>query len=125
MTIKELREKYHLSQSALAKAIGVSSSAVAAVETGRMKVSQKIADAVKAVYGEVIEMEEKTEKKVEKVGKKAKETKEKAKTTKKKAEAKAADVAEKADQVEAKAEAVKAKAEKKAKADTERQEPKT
>ena len=56
MTIKELREKYNLSQSALAKAIGVSSSAISNMESGRMKASAKIADAVKNVYGEVIEV---------------------------------------------------------------------
>jgi len=62
MTIKELREKYHLSQSALAKSIGVSSSAISNMESGRMKASAKIADAVKNVYGEVIDVvEEKAE----------------------------------------------------------------
>ena len=75
MTIKELRNKYNLSQSALAQAIGVSTSTISAIESGRMKVSVKIADAVKATYSEVIEIEEKTEKKAEKVEQKAKETK--------------------------------------------------
>ncbi len=91
MTIKELRGKYQLSQSALAESIGVSSSTISAIESGRMKVSIKIADAVKATYGEVIEIEEKTEKKAEKAEQKAKETKTKAQATKKKAEAKAAE----------------------------------
>ena len=47
MTIKELREKYNLSQAKLAASIGVSTSTISAIESGRMKVSQKIADAVK------------------------------------------------------------------------------
>ena len=55
MNLKELREKNKLSQAALAKSIGVSPSAVASIETGRMKPSQKIADAVKDVYGETLE----------------------------------------------------------------------
>ena len=86
MTIKELREKYNLSQAKLAASIGVSTSTISAIESGRMKVSQKIADAVKDTYGEVIEKESKVEKKAEKVEKKAAEVKTKAKTTKKKAE---------------------------------------
>ena len=56
MTLKELREKNKLSQAALAKSIGVSPSAVASIETGKLKPSQKIADAVKNVYGESIEV---------------------------------------------------------------------
>ena len=63
MTIKELRDKYSLSQSALAKAIGVSASTIGAIEGGRMKVSPKIADAVKATYGEVLEDDPKAENK--------------------------------------------------------------
>ncbi|MCR5138329.1 MAG: helix-turn-helix transcriptional regulator [Oscillospiraceae bacterium] len=55
MTIKELREKYGLSQAKLAAAIGVSSAAIGAIETGRMKVSPKIADQVKAVFSEAVE----------------------------------------------------------------------
>ena len=86
MTIKELREEYNLSQAKLAASIGVSTSTISAIESGRMKVSQKIADAVKDTYGEVIEKESKVEKKAEKVEKKAAEVKTKAKTTKKKAE---------------------------------------
>ena len=50
MTIKELREKNNISQAKLAKALGVSPSTVASIESGRQKVSQKIADAVKKVY---------------------------------------------------------------------------
>ena len=86
MTIKELREKYNLSQAKLAASIGVSTSTISAIESGRMKVSQKIADAVKDTYGEVIEKESKVEKKAEKVEKKAAEVKTKAKTAQKKAE---------------------------------------
>ena len=56
MTLKELREKNKLSQAALAKSIGVSPSAVASIETGKLKPSRKIADAVKNVYGESIEV---------------------------------------------------------------------
>jgi len=56
MTLKELREKNKLSQAALAKSIGVSPSAVASIETGKLKLSRKIADAVKNVYGESIEV---------------------------------------------------------------------
>ena len=59
MNLKEVREKAKLSQAAFAKTIGVSSSAVASVEAGRMKTSQKIIDKVKEVYGEVIEPGEK------------------------------------------------------------------
>ena len=120
MTIKELRDKYSLSQSALAKAIGVSASTIGAIEGGRMKVSPKIADAVKATYGEVLEDDpkaenkSKVEKKAEKVEKKAGETKAKAKTAKAKAETKAATVAKKTEKVEAKAEGVKTKAKEKA-----------
>ena len=86
MTIKELREKYNLSQAKLAASIGVSTSTISAIEAGRMKVSQKIADAVKDTYGEVIETESKVEKKAEKVENKAATTKKRAKTAQKKAE---------------------------------------
>ena len=79
MNLKEVREKAKLSQAAFAKTIGVSSSAVASVEAGRMKTSQKIIDKVKEVYGEVIEpevkkvqaAEKKVEEKIEAVEKKA------------------------------------------------------
>ena len=63
MTLKELREKNKLSQAALAKSIGVSPSAVASIETGKLKPSQKIADAVKNVYVETIEVPAAKEKK--------------------------------------------------------------
>ena len=123
MTIKELREKYSLSQSALAKSVGVSTSAIGAIESGRMKVSAKIADAVKVTYGEIVELESMIEKKADsvekkarlieakaaKVEKKAAKTKARAKSAKGKLEAKAAMAAEK---LEKKAPAKKAPAKK-------------
>ena len=51
MTIKELREKEKLSQAKLANALGVSPSLIGAIETGKMNVSEKLADKVKDVYG--------------------------------------------------------------------------
>ena len=59
MTLKELRTEKKLSQAAFAKTLAVSSSAISAIEAGRMKVSEKIADKVKEVYGEILEVEEK------------------------------------------------------------------
>ena len=135
MNLKEVRENNKLSQAAFAKTIGVSSSAVASVEAGRMKASQKIIDKVNEVYGVVIEpevkkvqeVEKKVEAKVEefekkteaavnevvetvkKVEKKAAETKEKAA----KAKAKVAQTKAKAAQTKSKAKAAAAKAEKK------------
>ena len=44
MKIKELREKYKLTQAALAKSLGVSSITISAVETGRTKVSKNLSD---------------------------------------------------------------------------------
>ena len=37
MTIKELREKYNLTQSALARSLGVSSNAISGIEGGRIR----------------------------------------------------------------------------------------
>jgi len=51
MTIKELREKEKLSQAALAKRLGIATSAVGHMENGRMKVSAKIASKVKEEFG--------------------------------------------------------------------------
>lgn len=51
MNIKELRTKEGLSQSALAKRIGVATSAIGHLENGRMKVSAKIAAKVKEEFG--------------------------------------------------------------------------
>ena len=137
MNLKELREKNKLSQAAFAKTIGVSSSAVASIESGRMKASQKICDKVKEVYGETIEPEVKkiqeaekkveakvaeVEKKVEAAEKKVAEVEKKAADTVKKVEKKAADTKVKAAQTKAKAsetvaktKAVAEKAEKKVK----------
>jgi DNA-binding XRE family transcriptional regulator len=52
MTVKELREKYKLTQSALAKSLGVSSNAISAVEAGRLKLSNKLAAKIMETYGE-------------------------------------------------------------------------
>ena len=104
MNLKELREKNKLSQAALAKSIGVSSSAIASIETGRMKVSQKISDKVKEVYGEVIEPEVK---KLQEAEKKAEEA---VAAVEKKAEAAVSEAVETAKKVEEKTKATKAKA---------------
>ena len=52
MTIKELREKYNLTQSALARSLGVSSNAISGIEVGRIKLSPKMSAKIKDVYGE-------------------------------------------------------------------------
>ena len=52
MTVKELREKYKLTQSALAKSLGVSSNTISAVEAGRLKLSNKLTAKIMEVYGE-------------------------------------------------------------------------
>ena len=118
MTLKEVREKNKLSQAAFAKTIEVSSSAIASIESGRMKASQKICDKVKEVYGETIEPEvkkvqeaekkveakvEAVEKKVEAAEKKVAEVEKKAANTAKKVEKKAADTKVKAEKTKAKA----------------------
>ena len=51
MNIKELRNKEGLSQSALAKKLGIATSAIGHMENGRMKVSAKIAAKVKEEFG--------------------------------------------------------------------------
>ena len=51
MNITELRTKEGLSQSALAKKLGVATSAIGHMENGRMKVSAKIAAKVKEEFG--------------------------------------------------------------------------
>ena len=94
MTVKELREKNKLSQAAMAKSLGVSTSAISSVEAGRMKVSEKLADKIKEVYGEIVEPEvkkaeavvaEPAEEAAKKVAAKAKKTKAAVKTKAKKA----------------------------------------
>ena len=54
MTIKELREKYNLTQSALARSLGVSSNAISGIEAGRIKLSPKMSAKIKEVYGEEV-----------------------------------------------------------------------
>ena len=118
MNLKEVREKAKLSQAAFAKTIGVSSSAVASVEAGRMKTSQKIIDKVKEVYGEVIEpevkkvqaAEKKVEEKIEAVEKKAEAVVNGAIETKEKAEKKVAETKEKVAETKEKVAETKAKA---------------
>ena len=55
MTLKELREKEKISQAKLAKALGVSSTLISAIETGVKPASNAVIDKVKEVYGVVIE----------------------------------------------------------------------
>lgn len=55
MNIKELREKNHLTQTALAKSLGVSSNTISAIEGGRLKLSAKLAGRIEEVYGAVID----------------------------------------------------------------------
>jgi len=64
MDLKELREKHKLSQAALGSALGVSGKSIYLIESGRMKLSKKLADKIAEVYGEVVEF---TGKEAEKV----------------------------------------------------------
>ena len=57
LKVKELREKYKLTQAALAKSLGVSSITISAVETGRTKLSKHLSARIQEVYGEVVEPE--------------------------------------------------------------------
>ena len=59
MNIKELREKNKLTQTALAKSLGVSSNTISAIESGRLKLSEKLSGKIKEVYGEIVEAETK------------------------------------------------------------------
>ena len=59
MTIKELREKNKLTQTALAKSLGVSSNAISAIESGRLKLSERLSGRIREIYGDVIEPETK------------------------------------------------------------------
>ena len=51
MELKELRKEKGLSQAEMAQSIGVKPVTVSAIETGRMKISAKIAERVRDVYG--------------------------------------------------------------------------
>ena len=51
MTIKELREREKLSQTALAKALGVTAGAIGHLENGRIRLSTKMISIAKRVYG--------------------------------------------------------------------------
>jgi len=114
MNIKELRTKEGLSQSALAKKLGVATSAIGHMENGRMKVSAKIAAKAKEVYGVMLDTEAKVEKATNTAAKKTKAAAQKAETAVKKAPVKAKAAKKKvedkvvADEIEAKKTAAKA-----------------
>ena len=84
MDIKELRTKEGLSQAALAKRLGVATSAIGHLENGRMKISAKIAAKVKEEFGVDVAEKEATAKKT--VKETAKKASAKAKTAAKKAD---------------------------------------
>ena len=108
MTIKELRTKEGLSQSALAKKLGIATSAIGHMENGRMKVSAKIAEKAKEVYGVVIDTEAKVEKAAKATAKKTKTAAQKAEKAVKKAPAKVK-AAEKKDEDKVVADKIEAK----------------
>ena len=114
MNIKELRTKEGLSQSVLAKKLGVATSAIGHMENGRMKVSAKIAEKVKEIYGVVVDTEAKVEKAAKTTDKKTKTAAQNAEKAIKKAPAKAKAAAKKveekvvADEIEAKKTTAKA-----------------
>lgn len=54
MGLKKLRAKNAPTQTALAKALGISSNAISAIEGDLLKFSTKLPQKVKDVYGEVI-----------------------------------------------------------------------
>ncbi len=119
MNLKELRAKHNLTQSALAKSIGVTSNAISAIEGGRLKLSDKLAAKIKELYGEEATVLVEAEKAVEEVAASVeKKAARKARATKKKVEAEAEKVADTAAEVvletekkvEKKARKVKAKA---------------
>ena len=58
MNIKELRKAHKLSQAALAEKLGVTANTISQIETGRMKLSDKIADRIWDVFGVEIFTEE-------------------------------------------------------------------
>lgn len=106
MNIKELRTKEGLSQSALAKKLGIATSAIGHMENGRMKVSAKIADKAKAVFGVVLDTEAKVEKAAKSTAKKAEKAVKKA-PAKAKAAAKKVEDKVVSDEIEAKKTAAK------------------
>ena len=119
MTIKELRTKEGLSQSEMAKRLGIATSAIGHMENGRMKVSPKIAAKSKEEFGVDLDIEPKAAKKPvkekakaaeAKVEKAAKKTKEAVKKAPAKAKAAAKKVEDKvvADEIEIKKTAAKA-----------------
>lgn len=108
MNIKELRTKEGLSQSALAKKLGIATSAIGHMENGRMKVSAKIANKVKEVFGVVLDTEAKVEKAAKTTAKKTKAAAQKVEKAVKKAPAKVK-AAEKKVEDKAVAEKVEAK----------------
>ena len=63
-TIKDLRAAKELSQVAFAKSIGVSAASVGAYETGRMHPSDKVLEKINEVYGVLLTVAKKAEKKV-------------------------------------------------------------
>ena len=101
MKIKELREKYKLTQAALAKSLGVSSITISAVETGRTKVSDHLSAKIREVYGEIVEPETKRGKTAEKAAAK------KAKPARKKTVAAAETAAAEVNKIEKKAKRTK------------------
>jgi len=84
MTIKELRTQKGLSQSEMAKRLGIATSAIGHMENGRMKVSPKIAAKAKEEFGVDLDIEPKAARKPVKEKVKAAEAKvEKAKAARK------------------------------------------
>ena len=51
MTIQELRKTFHLSQTALAKRLGISPSTISQIETDRMQISDHLANKIWAEFG--------------------------------------------------------------------------
>lgn len=55
MNLKELRKKRSLTQIEMAKELGVSGKTVSLIEVGKLKLSQKLSDRIREVYGESVE----------------------------------------------------------------------
>ena len=51
MTIQELRKTFHLSQTALAKRLGISPSTVSQIETDRLQISDNLANKIWSEFG--------------------------------------------------------------------------